>query len=194
MILCPLWSNRYNREWAWYTIWSRRVDCTVWQCCSFVIISIWSTCVTNSPRAKSMKMARLPKNAAFAVVCLLHLLILSGQWQSTSAISSSSVSSSVTGAVAGGNSSENVLQTAETSSPGTTGGPVGTKRTCSNVHSIFEQRGFNTANMPTDPVTGECRYLSFTRIDKVRQSMRLLYSVVIDLPGWMCVLGNVTTS
>nr|XP_019558269.2 glypican-6 [Aedes albopictus]XP_019558270.2 glypican-6 [Aedes albopictus]XP_019558271.2 glypican-6 [Aedes albopictus]XP_029718982.1 glypican-6 [Aedes albopictus] len=100
-----------------------------------------------------MKMARLPKNAAFAVVCLLHLLILSGQWQSTSAISSSSVSSSVTGAVAGGNSSENVLQTAETSSPGTTGGPVGTKRTCSNVHSIFEQRGFNTANMPTDPVT-----------------------------------------
>ncbi|XP_062713185.1 uncharacterized protein LOC115261430 isoform X1 [Aedes albopictus] len=105
-----------------------------------------------------MKMARLPKNAAFAVVCLLHLLILSGQWQSTSAISSSSVSSSVTGAVAGGNSSENVLQTAETSSPGTTGGPVGTKRTCSNVHSIFEQRGFNTANMPTDPVTGSSAF------------------------------------
>lgn len=104
-----------------------------------------------------MKMALRPRNAAFAVC--LHLLILSGQWQPSSAISSVPVAGVAT-VGSGGNSSENVLLQTETS---TGMGPTsGTKRTCSNVHSIFEQRGFNTANMPTDPVTGECRrYLSF---------------------------------
>lgn len=95
-----------------------------------------------------MKMALRPRNAAFAVC--LHLLILSGQWQPSSAISSVPVAGVAT-VGSGGNSSENVLLQTETSTG--TGPTSGTKRTCSNVHSIFEQRGFNTANMPTDPVT-----------------------------------------
>ncbi|XP_065075788.1 glypican-6 [Ochlerotatus camptorhynchus] len=87
-------------------------------------------------------MALVTRNKALALC--LHLLILSGQWQSMAMTSSVP---SPTGGTIGGNSSENVLQTESTG----TGSVI--KRTCSIVHPIFEQRGFNTVNMPADPVT-----------------------------------------
>lgn len=48
----------------------------------------------------------------------------------------------------GGNSSENQLQ-----SEGTSTNSNGGKRTCSNVHPIFQQHGFDTTTWSVDPVT-----------------------------------------
>lgn len=79
------------------------------------------------------------KSATFYHISV-NLLILVSQWQ----ISAANI---IPAAIASGaNSSENQLHSEV--SIGTI-----TKRTCSNVHIIFEQRGFNAANIPADPVT-----------------------------------------
>ncbi|XP_058821504.1 glypican-4 [Topomyia yanbarensis] len=74
------------------------------------------------------------------LIVSLNLLILMNQWSVSTADTVPSLGHT------GGNSSENQLQNE--------GGAVSaTKRSCSNVHPLFEQRGFDRTNMPTDPVT-----------------------------------------
>ncbi|XP_058447046.1 glypican-4 [Malaya genurostris] len=79
------------------------------------------------------------KSASFLVVSI-NLLILVSQWQ-ISAANIVPLSNNT-----GGNSSENKLQIES-------GTSSVTKRSCVNVHPIFEHRGFNKANMPADPLT-----------------------------------------
>ncbi|KAL9698733.1 hypothetical protein quinque_002174 [Culex quinquefasciatus] len=75
----------------------------------------------------------------------LHLLILCGcYWHASNA------NTVPLAGPTGGNSSENQLQLHNESTPSSSNGG---KRTCSTVHPIFEQRGFNVANWPVDPVT-----------------------------------------
>ncbi|XP_055550580.1 glypican-6 [Wyeomyia smithii] len=85
-----------------------------------------------------MNMAHLKSATVFHAS--VSLLILVSQWKITTAniIPPSALTT--------GNSSENQLH----SEVGTSSA---TKRTCTNVHTIFEQRGFNAANIPADPVT-----------------------------------------
>ncbi|XP_039448819.1 glypican-6 [Culex pipiens pallens] len=75
----------------------------------------------------------------------LHLLILCGCYWHASNANTVPLAGPI-----GGNSSENQLQLHNESTPSSSNGG---KRTCSTVHPIFEQRGFNVANWPVDPVT-----------------------------------------
>lgn len=85
-------------------------------------------------------------------IASLHLLILLNQWQISTANSVPLAAGAVPAVGGVGNSSENLLHN-EGGGGGASSATAGTKRTCSSVHPIFEQRGFDTTNMPADPVT-----------------------------------------
>ncbi|XP_055639120.1 glypican-6 [Toxorhynchites rutilus septentrionalis] len=80
-------------------------------------------------------------NRAVISVVILHLLIISIHHRSSMANTVPLAS------LSNGNSSENHTSHNESASAS------GTKRSCTNVHPIFELRGFTAASIPNDPIT-----------------------------------------
>ncbi|XP_055608718.1 uncharacterized protein LOC129755997 isoform X2 [Uranotaenia lowii] len=83
----------------------------------------------------------------------VHLVEADSVVPPVSSIGAKSVINNINGTAStyNGGSSAKVEQDQHHQQP--SGTPNHQQRTCSTVHPLFEQRGFNTANMPTDPVT-----------------------------------------